>query len=183
MSLSIDEAIKKVLSFLKSIPMAPATVKYYSCCCSHVRDYCQRNGFLNRFFFCVVKYKHDYFCDKSHLLLGRLSVKAELEQGSDKPPFDIVLGVLVDVSVFKGSKPDSLAVMPQNLVNGFRLSAGRPDNRFIRHKFRIPHGKAPPFLYAAFARHCVCDATPYFGSVRIVPRFPAVCNVRKSKDK
>ena len=26
MSLSIDEAIKKVLSFLKSIPMAPATV-------------------------------------------------------------------------------------------------------------------------------------------------------------
>ena len=44
MSLSIDEAIKKVLSFLKSIPMAPATVKYYSCCCSHVRDYCQRNA-------------------------------------------------------------------------------------------------------------------------------------------
>ena len=70
------------------------------------------NGFLNRFFFCVVKYKHDYFCDKSHLLLGRLSVKAELEQGSDKPPFDIVLAILVDVSVFKGSKPDSLAVMP-----------------------------------------------------------------------
>lgn len=44
MSLSIDEAIKKVLSFLKSIPMAPATVKCYSCCCSHVRDYCQRNA-------------------------------------------------------------------------------------------------------------------------------------------
>ena len=44
MSLSIDEAIKEVLSFLKSIPMAPATVKYYSCCCSHVRDYCQRNA-------------------------------------------------------------------------------------------------------------------------------------------
>jgi hypothetical protein len=69
-------------------------------------------GFLNRFFFCVVIYKHDYFCDKSHLLLGRLSVKAELEQGSDKPPFNVVLGVLVDLSVFKGSKPDSLAVMP-----------------------------------------------------------------------
>ncbi len=44
MSLSINEAIKKALSFLKSIPMAPATVKYYSCCCSHVRDYCQRNA-------------------------------------------------------------------------------------------------------------------------------------------
>ena len=70
-----------------------------------------------------------------------------------------------------------------NLVNGFRLSAGCSDNRFIRYKFRIPHGKAPPFFYAAFVRHCVCDATPYFGSVRIVPRFPAVCNVRKSKDK
>lgn len=140
-------------------------------------------GFLNRFFFCVVKYKHDYFCDKSHLLLGRLSVKAELEQGSDKPPFNVVLCVLVDLSVFKGSKPDSLAVMPQNLVNGFRLSAGRPDNGFIRYKFRIPHGKAPPFLHAAFARHCVCDATPYSGSVRTVPRFPAVCNARKNKGK
>ena len=41
-------------------------------------------GFLNRFFFGVVKHKHNYFCDKSHLLLGRLSVKAELEQGSDR---------------------------------------------------------------------------------------------------
>ena len=41
-----------------------------------------------------------------------LFIKAELEQGSDKPPFNVVLGVLVDVSVFKGSKPDSLAVMP-----------------------------------------------------------------------
>ena len=115
--------------------------------------------------------------------LGRLSVKAELEQGSDKPPFNVVLCVLVDLSVFKGSKPDSLAVMPQNLVNGFRLSAGRPDNGFIRYKFRIPHGKAPPFLHAAFARHCVCDATPYSGSVRTVPRFPAVCNARKNKGK
>lgn len=52
-----------------------------------------------------------------------------------------------------------------------------------RHKFRIPHGKAPPFLHAAFARHCVCDATPYSGSVRIVPRFPAVCNAQKSKGR
>ena len=42
--------------------------------------------FLHRFFFCVVEYKHDYFPDKSHLLLCCLSV-------------------------FKGSKPDSLAVM------------------------------------------------------------------------
>ena len=41
-----------------------------------------------------------------------LFIKAELEQGSDKPPFDVVLCVFVDLSVFKGSKPDSLAVMP-----------------------------------------------------------------------
>ena len=41
-----------------------------------------------------------------------LFIKAELEQGSDKPPFDVVLGVLVDLSVFKGSNSDSLAVMP-----------------------------------------------------------------------
>ena len=30
----------------------------------------------------------------------------------DKPPFNVVLGVLVDLSVFKGSKPDSFAIMP-----------------------------------------------------------------------
>lgn len=44
MSLKIDEAIVKVLSFLENIPMAPATVRYYSFCCGHVRKYCQRNG-------------------------------------------------------------------------------------------------------------------------------------------
>lgn len=37
------------------------------------------------------------------------SVKAELEQGGDKPLFYAVLGVCVDVSVFKGGKADSLA--------------------------------------------------------------------------
>ena len=41
-----------------------------------------------------------------------LFFKAELEQGIDKPLFDVVLGVLVDLSVFKGSNSDSLAVMP-----------------------------------------------------------------------
>ena len=40
------------------------------------------------------------------------SVKAELEQGGDKPLFYAVPGVCVDVSVFKGGKPDSPAVMP-----------------------------------------------------------------------
>ena len=34
------------------------------------------------------------------------------EQGSDKTLFYVVLGVLVDLSVFKGSKPDSFAIMP-----------------------------------------------------------------------
>ena len=44
--------------------------------------------------------------DLSHLLF----IKAELEQGSDKPPFYVVLGVCVDVPVFKGGKAyDSLA--------------------------------------------------------------------------
>ena len=38
-------------------------------------------------------------------------IKTELEQGSDKPSFDVILGILVDVSVFKRSKPDSFAVM------------------------------------------------------------------------
>jgi len=40
-----------------------------------------------------------------------LFIKAELEQGSDKPPIDVVLCVFVDMSVFRGSNSDSLAVM------------------------------------------------------------------------
>lgn len=36
-------------------------------------------------------------------------IKTKYEQ--TKPPFYIVLGVLVDVPIFKGCKPDSLAVM------------------------------------------------------------------------
>ena len=45
-------------------------------------------------------------------LSGSFSVKTELEQSGDKPLFYAVLGVYVDVSVFKGGKADSLAVMP-----------------------------------------------------------------------
>lgn len=111
------------------------------------------------------------------------SVKAELEQGGDKPLFYAVLGVYVDVSVFKGGKADSLAVMPQNLVHGFRLSAGCPDNGFIRYKFRIPHVKAPPFPPATSVMRCGYNAMPYSCIARINPRFPAVCNSRKSKGK
>ena len=46
--------------------------------------------------------------DLSHLLF----IKAELEQGSDKPLFYAVLCVLVDMPVFKGGKPDLLSVVP-----------------------------------------------------------------------
>ena len=53
----------------------------------------------------------NYFCDKSHLLLGRLSVKAELEPGSDKPGFYAVLCIPVDMPVLNGGDSDSLAVM------------------------------------------------------------------------
>ena len=111
------------------------------------------------------------------------SVKTELEQGGDKPLSYAVLGVCIDVSVFKGGKPDSLAVMPQNFLYGFRVAAGRPDNRFIRYEFRIPHAKAPPFPPATSARRCGYNAMPYFYNARINPRFPAVCNSRKSKGK
>jgi len=45
-------------------------------------------------------------------VLGRLFIKAKLEQGSDKPSFYAVLCVLVDMPVFKGGKPDLLSVMP-----------------------------------------------------------------------
>ena len=39
-------------------------------------------------------------------------IKTELEQGSEKPSFDVILGILVDLSVFKRSKPDSFAEIP-----------------------------------------------------------------------
>ena len=39
-------------------------------------------------------------------------IKTELERDSDKPSFDVILGILVDVSVFKRSKPDSFAEIP-----------------------------------------------------------------------
>ena len=46
--------------------------------------------------------------DLSHLLF----IKAELEQGSDKPLFYAVLGIPVDMPVFNGGDSDTLAVMP-----------------------------------------------------------------------
>lgn len=39
MSLTIDEAIRRVLTFLEGVPLAPATVRYYSYCCAHVKEY------------------------------------------------------------------------------------------------------------------------------------------------
>ena len=116
-------------------------------------------------------------------LSGSFSVKTELEQGSNKPLLYAVLGICIDISILKGGKPDSPAVMPQDFLHGFRLSAGRPDNGFIRYEFRIPHAKAPPFPPATSARRCGYNAMPYFYNARINPRFPAVCNSRKSKGK
>ena len=48
---------------------------------------------LNRLFFRVVEYKHDYFPDVYHLPLCSLPVQPELEQGSDKPSLNVVLRV------------------------------------------------------------------------------------------
>ena len=95
-------------------------------------------------------------------LSGSFSVKTELEQGSDKPLFDAVLGVCVDISVLKGGKPDSSTIMPQNLVHGFRVAAGRPDNGFIRNEFRIPHAKALPFSFASTLGNSQPLKTPGF---------------------
>lgn len=44
-------------------------------------------------------------------VLGRLFIKAELEQGSDKAGFYAVLRVRVDVPVFNGFTADSPAVI------------------------------------------------------------------------
>ena len=41
-----------------------------------------------------------------------LFIKAELEQGSDKPLFYAVLGIPVDMPVFNSGDSDSFAVMP-----------------------------------------------------------------------
>ena len=112
------------------------------------------------------------FC--SFLPISRLQDGAG--QCYNKPGFYAVLGIPVDMPVFNSCDSDSLAVMPQNLVHGFRLSAGRPDNRFIGQKVRILHVKAPPFLCAEAVKSCGFDTRWYSGSVRTFPRFPAVCN-------
>ena len=57
-----------------------------------------------------IEYTFNAFTIKKSLYF--LFIKAKLEQCGDKPPFYIVLGVLVDVSVFKGSNSDLLTVMP-----------------------------------------------------------------------
>ena len=50
-------------------------------------------------------------------------------------------------------------------------------------KALIPHVKAPPFLSAGASTSCGFDTRLYSGSVRTFPRFPTVCNARKSKGK
>jgi hypothetical protein len=68
-------------------------------------------GFFNRFFFCAIECKHDYFPDKSHLPLCSLSVKPKTEQSRDKPLFYAILGVCIYMTIFKGCHTDTLAVM------------------------------------------------------------------------
>ena len=116
-------------------------------------------------------------------VLGWLFIKAELEQGGDKPGFYAVLRVWVDVSVFNGGIADSPAVITQNLVHRFRIALCRPHNRFIRDKVLIPYVKAPPFLSAGASTSCGFDTRLYSGNVHTFPRFPTVCNARKSKGK
>lgn len=116
-------------------------------------------------------------------LCRRLLVQPELEQREDKPPLYAVLGVRVDMTVFKGGILYLPAVMPQNFVHGFRVAAGRLYDCFIRYKFSIPHAKIPPFLPATSAKHCVNGGSWYSVRVCTFSPFPAVYSSRKSKGK
>ena len=52
-------------------------------------------------------------------------IKTELEQGNDKPSFDVILGILVDVSVFKRNKAGFFcrnAVKPRPRLPALRWS-------------------------------------------------------------
>jgi len=79
----------------------------------------------------VVALLYTRFLQNESDFLCFLFIKAELEQCGNKPGFYAVLGIPVNMPVLNGGNSDTFAVMPQNLVHGFRLSAGRPDNRFI----------------------------------------------------
>ena len=81
--------------------------------------------------------------------------------------------VAVFCAMYQGGSPKQMAASPPSLKQARQQgNQERADD---------DDGKVPPFPHAAFVRHCVCDAMLYFRSVRIVPRFPVVCNARKSK--
>ncbi len=88
---------------------------------------------------------------------GKHAVRALLKRGHT-----VTIGT-------RGRTPDAFG-------DGFRLSAGRPDNRFIGQKVRILHAKAPPFSFAEASKSCGFDTRSYSGSVRTFPRFPVVYN-------
>jgi hypothetical protein len=65
---------------------------------------------------------------------------------------------------------------------GLRLSAGRPDNHFIRQKIRISHAKAPPFLYAGVVKSYGFDTRRTPAASVHFPDFPLCVMPEKVKE-
>ena len=71
-----------------------------------------------------------------------------------------------------------------NVIEQYRLEQLHPNVAAQFHyQTAVVYAKAPPFSFARVLTSCGFDTRSYSGSVRTFPRFPAVCNARKSKRK
>ena len=71
-----------------------------------------------------------------------------------------------------------------NVIEQYRLEQLHPNVAAQFHyQTAVVYAKAPPFSFARVLTSCGFDTRSYSGSVRTFPRFPAVCNPRKSKGK
>ena len=100
-------------------------------------------------------------CGAAGYSVSMLSVKPELEQAFNQLCSDVVLHIRVIIAVHLGEVADISGVAVKDSLYCYGVALMCLYNRVIGEK-SVTHGTAPPFLHAAFARHCVCDATPYF---------------------
>ncbi len=71
-----------------------------------------------------------------------------------------------------------------NVIEQYRLEQLHPNVAAQFHyQTAVVYAKAPPFSFARVLTSCGFDTRSYSGSVRTFPRFPVVCNPRKSKGK
>ena len=71
-----------------------------------------------------------------------------------------------------------------NVIEQYRLEQLHPNVAAQFHyQTAVVYAKAPPFSFARVLTSCGFDTRSYSGSVHTFPRFPVVCNTRKSKGR